>query len=144
MLDAIYQLIAAFVAAFGFAMYFGARKRFFFVCALGGLLSWGVYLLTDYLFHSLFLSNFAGSAFAVLYAEILARCMKCTATMIVVPSVIPLSPGGMLYYTLDAAVHGDLAATRQIGGDTLISALAISAGISVVMALRELHMKRQA
>ena len=140
---AIYQLLAAFVASLGFSMYFGARRRFFFVCSLGGLLAWGVYLLTDLAFHSLFLSNFAASAFAVLYAEILARYLKSPATLFVVPAILPLVPGGSLYYTMDAAVHGDLLETKRLGSDTLIAALAIAAGISLVMALRELQMKRQ-
>ena len=99
--------------------------------------------MADLGFHSLFMSNFLASAFSILYAEILARHMKCPATLFVVPAILPLVPGGSLYYTLDAAVHGDMAATKQIGSETLIAALAISAGISVVMALRELHQKRK-
>ena len=143
MKPAVYQLLAAFVATLGFTLYFGARRRFFFVCALGGLLAWGVYLLTELGFHSLFLSYFAAAAFAVLYAEILARYLKCPATLFVVPAILPLVPGGSLYYTLDAAVHGDMPAARQLGAETLIAALAIAAGISVVTALRELHRKRK-
>ena len=58
------------------------------------------------------------------------------------PAILPLVPGGSLYYTMENVVHGRLEAARSYGQQTLIVALAIAAGISFVVALRELRARR--
>ena len=139
----IIQLLSAFLACYGFSMLFGVRRRFLFAAALGGLLCWGVYLGMDALTHREFLSCLVASAVSIVYAEVLARKLKTPATLFVVPAILPLVPGGSLYYTMENVVHGRLNEARDFGQQTLIAALAIAAGISFVVALRELHTKKK-
>ena len=138
----ILQLVTAFLASYGFSMVFGLRRRFLLPAGLGGLLCWGLYLGMGTLAHSEFLSCLIASAFAVIYAEVLARSLKTPATLFVVPAILPLVPGGSLYHAMSYAVHGDLAQARSSGIDTLLMALAIAAGLSLVLALRELRTRR--
>ena len=123
-------------------MVFGLRRRFLLPAALAGLLCWGVYLAMDAWLHMEFLSCLIAAAFAVVYAELLARWLKTPATLFVVPAILPLVPGGSLYYTMENIVHGRMEAARAYGVQTAIAALAIAAGISFVVALRELHARR--
>ncbi len=139
----IVQLVTAFFASYGFSMLFGLRRRFLLPAALGGLLCWGVYLGMDAIAHREFLSCLTAAAFAVIYAEVLARSLKTPATLFVVPAILPLVPGGSLYYTMENAVHGRMDAARSFGQQTLVAALAIAAGISFVVALREIQTRRQ-
>lgn len=139
---AIIQLATAFLSSFGFSMLFGLRRRFLLPASMGGLLCWGLYLGMDAWMHAEFLSCLAAAAFAVIYAELLARSLKTPATLFVVPAILPLVPGGSLYYTMENAVHGRMEAARAFGTQTLVSALAIAAGISFVVALRELQARR--
>ena len=136
------QLLTAFFGSMGFSLLFGLRKRHLFAASLGGLLVWGLYLLADSRLHSLSFSNLLASAFAVLYAEFLARRLKCPATLFVLPGIVPLVPGGSLYYAMSYAVRRDMELASEYGTATLQTALAIAAGISFVMACRELHTKR--
>ncbi len=140
---ALIQLLTAFLSSLGFSMLFGLRRRFLLWAALGGLLCWGVYLGMDAWTQREFLSCLTAAAFAVVFAEILARRLKTPATLFVVPAILPLVPGGSLYYTMEAVVNGRLEDARVWGQKTLIVALAIAAGISFVVALRELHTRRQ-
>ena len=142
MKPALIQLLTAFISSLGFSMLFGLRRRFLVYAALGGLLCWGVYLGMDAWTHMEFLSCLLAAAFAVVYAELLARWLKTPATLFVVPAILPLVPGGSLYYTMENVVHGRLEAARSYGTQTLIVALAIAAGISFVVALRELRARR--
>ena len=143
MKTAIIQLLTAFLSSLGFSMIFGLRRRFLVYAALGGLLCWGVYLGMDAWLHREFLSCLMASSFAVVYAELLARRLKTPATLFVVPSILPLVPGGSLYYTMENIVHGRMEAARSFGQQTLIAALAIAAGISFVVALREIQTRKQ-
>lgn len=143
MKDALIQLLTACLSSLGFSMLFGVRRRFLLPAALGGLLCWGVYLGMDAWLHKEFLSCLVAAALAVIYAELHARKLKTPATLFVVPAILPLVPGGALYYTMENIVHGRMAEARSYGQQTLVAALAIAAGISIVVALRELQAKRQ-
>ena len=142
MKDALIQLLTAFISSLGFSMLFGLRRRFLVYAALGGLLCWGIYLGMDAWLHMEFLSCLLAAAFAIVYAEVLARRLKTPATLFVVPAILPLVPGGSLYYTMENVVHGRMEAARSFGTQTLIAALALAAGISFVVALRELQSRR--
>ena len=143
MIDIVSQLLSAFVGALGFALVFGMRKRYLFAASLGALLGWGVYMLVDALIGDVFLPSLAAAAFALTYSEMMAKALKTPATLFVIPAIIPLVPGGSLFYTMSCAVHGDLENARLYGTRTGECALAIAAGISIVLAFRELRTRRQ-
>jgi uncharacterized membrane protein YjjB (DUF3815 family) len=143
MIEIVSQLLSAFVGALGFALIFGMRKRYLFAASLGALLGWGVYMMVDALIGDVFLPSLAAAAFALTYSEMMAKALKTPATLFVVPAIIPLVPGGSLYYTMSYAVQRDMASARVYGAKTLETALAIAAGISFVLAVRELRTKRQ-
>ena len=142
MKEIVIQLLSAFAGGFGFALIFGMRRKYLFFASLGALLGWGVYLLTDSLLDSYFLPPLFAAAFSVTYAELMARALKTPATLFVIPAIIPLVPGGSLFYTMSYAVRGDAENARLFGLQTLESALAIAFGISLVLALRELRTKK--
>jgi uncharacterized membrane protein YjjB (DUF3815 family) len=143
MKEIVYQLLSAFVGSLGFALIFGMRRRYLFAASLGALLGWGVYLLAELCFESSFLPPLFAAAFSVAYSELMAKALKTPATLFVIPAIIPLVPGGSLYYTMSCAVHRDLANARVYGSRTLETALAVATGISFVLAFRELKTKRQ-
>ncbi len=142
MKEIVMQLLAAFVGSMGFALIFGMKRRYLFCASLGALLGWGVYLATDALLASSFLPPLFAAAFAVTYSEIMAKVLKTPATLFVIPAIIPLVPGGSLYYTMSYAVHRDMENARLYGTRTAETALAIAAGISFVLAVRELRSRR--
>lgn len=130
----IMQLLTAFFGSLGFAMLFGLRKELLFVASLGGLCSWGIYLACLQGTESLFASCLIAASFAAFYAEVLARIKKAPTTLFLVPSVVPLIPGSCLYYTMSYAVQGMWEKSREYGSLTVQYALAIAAGISLVLA----------
>ena len=143
MIEIFIQLVTAFLGALGFALLFGLHKRHLFFASLGGMITWGIYLSVHSVLKSPFLANLAASVFAVSLAEALAHWRKCPATLFVMPSIVPLVPGSSLYYTMSYAVQNDFETAHVFGHQTLITALAIAAGISFVTACRELHAARK-
>ena len=143
MKDVIIQLVTAFLGSLGFTLLFGLRRRYLFAASLGGVLAWGVYLAVEAGMKQGFLACLIAAAFAVLYAELLARKLKTPATLFVIPAIVPLVPGSSLYYAMSSAVQGDLISARSYGTQTLVYALAIAAGISLVTAIRQLKTKKQ-
>lgn len=142
MRQAIIQLITAFIGAFGFSLLFGLRRRYLLAASFGGLLAWAVYLLARLWLRGGFLPDLLAAAVSVLYAELLAHLLKSPATLFLAPAIIPLVPGGSLYYAMSYAVRGEMNLARYYGMSTLKAALAIAAGISFVLACRELQTRR--
>lgn len=131
----IIQLIAAFFGAGGFALVFNVRPSLVIYGALGGLLSWGLFLLMEDLIGNHFVACLVSSAFSAFYAEVMARIKKTPASVFFIPSLIPHVPGSSLFYCMSAALESDWNAFRSYGTDTLQYALGIACGISFTWAI---------
>ena len=101
---------------------------------MGGVISWGVYLVFDAIGAGLFVSSLISAAVAKIYSELLARYLKAPTTVFYIPAVIPLVPGGSLYYTMSYAASREWSNFMSYGWKTLQVALGIAVGISFVTA----------
>lgn len=131
-MELMVQLITAFIGSMGFALLFNTRKERILPASLGGLMEWGIYLLSARYVAGDFISGLIASAFSAVYAEVLARYFKAPATVFFIPAMVPLMPGGSLYYTMSYTVQEEWAMAREYGFATAQCALSISVGISLV------------
>ena len=123
-------IVSAALGSLSFAMFFGVRSRKLWFSLLGGALNWGLYLLAMKKMGLPATMAYAlGAAAGTLYAEILARIVKTPVTVFVITSVIPMVPGGALYYTMLGLLQGDKATFVDRGLDTLSAAGAMALGI---------------
>ena len=137
-MDNVLQLAAAFSGSMGFALLFQVRRGKLLLASLGGLLAWAVYLALGPVISSDVPRFFIASVVLTIYGEILARVVKCPATLFLVTAAVPLIPGGSLYHTMRYFVEGDFAACSAQGLNTLLLALAIAAGMIVPTSLFQL------
>ncbi|MBQ6824761.1 MAG: threonine/serine exporter family protein [Clostridia bacterium] len=126
------QLITAFLGTLGFGVLFNIRGRKLWLAALGGLLSWGFFLLLGLWMENEPVRYFLCSVLVSVYAEILARVVKTPTTTFIIISLIPLIPGGSLYYTMASALEGSGPRFLHNGVHTLSLAIALSLGIILV------------
>ncbi len=134
MVDAIIQVVAALFGTLGFGVVFNVRGKRLFFATLGGMLAWALYLLLFSLLKNELLCYFIVSLAAAFYSEIMARVLRTPAISFCIISLIPLVPGGSLYYAI-ASVLGDT--PEQFFGKaayTLSLAAALSLGIIMVAA----------
>lgn len=131
----VIQLITALLGSVGFAMIFNLNKKYMPFAALGGLICWSMYLITENFSAGVFIPSVIASASAALYAEIMARVLKVPATVIFVSAIIPLIPGSTLFYTMRHAVSGDMQLFSEYGIRTLLYVLGITSGISCVWSM---------
>ena len=134
MKDIVLELITAFIGSLGISMLFNVRRQFWILGSLGGMLGWGIYLLGTSQMHGVFMPCLIASAFAALYAEVLARVLKAPATIFFIPAIVPLIPGSTLYYTMSYAVQRAWDTSSSYGFLTVQYALSIASGISLVWA----------
>ena len=126
------QFLSALCISFGFALVFGLKGKSVFFASIGGALTWGLYLLCRLGLSNLFLLNLIAAAFAAAYSEAMARVCKMPSTAFLAPTIIPLVPGGSLYYTLLYLIGKEEEKSGEAGVNTLLTAGGIAVGVVLV------------
>ena len=120
------------VACSGFVFVFNIHGHGAWLCALGGMITWGVYCLAQKLDCGSYLCCFLAACVASGFSEIMARVRKYPAISYLVISLLPLIPGAGVYYMALYAIGGQMSLASQYGRDTLAVAGVMAAGILVV------------
>ena len=132
------QLAMALPASLGFGLLFNLRPKLLAPTAIGGLLTWGIYVLCVHFMGGVFLPCFIASAFAAAYAQVLARIFKAPISIFYIICQIPLIPGRGLYYTVSNAMQTNWDAMQSYALMTGSYVLAIAFGIGIAWAVGEI------
>jgi len=131
----------AFFSSLGFGILFNIRGKNLIIASLGGGVAWFTYLLSGRLQPSIVFSLFLASMVGSIYSEIMARIYKNPVTIFIICAIIPLVPGGGMYYATLEAVKGNLSVALTKGAETLFSAGAIAVGIVFVASISAIFKK---
>ena len=126
------QLIGCFIGCCGFAVIFNIHGPGMLLCTLGGVITWGVYLLLLELGYDDIIANLVATVIAAAYAEFMARVRKCPAISYLVVSIFPLIPGAAVYYTMNYAVRGEMTSFANQGMHTIAIAGIMAVGMLMV------------
>lgn len=133
--DAMMQSVMAFFGTIGFGMLFRSRGKKLLLAGLGGMMAWMLFLLLGCWIESEPVRYFIVSVIISVYAEVLARICKTPAGTFGILSLVPLVPGGGLYYSADYALSGDMQAFAEKALSTLSLTAMLSLGIVLVAAM---------
>ncbi len=131
----IIQIITGFVGSLCFGILFNLKGKRLLAGALGGLLSWGMFIIFSQFIASEPLSYFFVSALVAVYAEIVSKLIKTPTTPIITTALIPLIPGGSLYYTVASAFDSSFGVFSEKAFYTLKLAAALALGMIIVLAV---------
>ena len=127
----INQIVMSLLSSIGFGILFNLRGRRLMLAGVGGMLGWTLYLILYHYTGQEVVCYGLATIATTLYSQALARIVKSPATLFLVPSVVPMLPGGYLYYTMLYAVQGNWEQFLSEGVLTLSTAAAIAVGIMV-------------
>lgn len=131
MMEILVQLFTALLGTIGFALLFRVSRAHLPGAAAGGFFTYLVYELVTLTGGSVLVAAFASSLFMSLYSEALARLLRTSSLVFLLPSAIPIVPGGSLYYTLYNLLNYNEHAFLANAKSTLAVALGIAIGMSV-------------
>lgn len=121
------QMAAAFIGTLGFAVLFGAPRRYYLACGFVGMLGWAVYIFTD--------SILLASLVLAIVSHLFAVMQRCPVTVFLICGIIPLVPGGGLFWTLCYMLTDQLRPAFDAGIDSLKVTIAIAGGIIIGAAI---------
>ena len=124
----VIQLVAAFVGTVGFSALFGAPRRYYLYCGLAGMAGWAVYLLVA-MSHSVVGAAFFAALAVAAISHIMAKICRCPVTVFLICGIIPLVPGGGIFWTAYYIVTEQLRMAAETGFVALKVTIAIAGGI---------------
>ncbi len=137
----IVEILSAFIASFAFGIVFNIKGKNLFFSALCGTLGWFIYKFSLRVGVSDTTSLFLAAVGLSIYSEVFARILKTPVTTFVIAALIPLVPGGGMYYTMVEAITGNVMKSLETGIKTLASAGALALGIILVSTLTKTLIK---
>ena len=128
-------MAAAFVGTMGFAVIFGVPRKFYLDSGFIGMIGWGVYIFSG----SAFIAAFVLSIVSYLQAHI----RRCPVTVFLICGIIPLVPGGGIFWTAYHIVVDHLRLAASTGFEAIKVTVAIAAAIIIVAAIFNRLIKRK-
>ena len=119
----ILPCFCAFWACVGFTLMFNIHGLGKLIAGLGGALGWLVYLLAG----STIFAAFLAAASIGVFAEVMSRVRRCPVTGYVLVALLPLVPGGGIYYAMRHCVAGE----TSLFLSTLLHTFGMAAALAV-------------
>jgi uncharacterized membrane protein YjjB (DUF3815 family) len=126
------------LATGGFALLFNLRGKDLPLASLGGALGWAVAAPMQAAGASQATAYLAASVAIGLWAEVIAALRRRPASVYIACGIIPLVPGGGMYYTMLEYVRGNNWNGMATGLSTLLAAGAIAVGLALSSAASRL------
>ena len=130
-MEIVKLVVTGLLGAAGFAVLFSTKPKHIPFAAIGGAIATFVYVVLDIVGVNLFVSNFMATLVCVIYSNILARLLKTPSMVFITASIIPLVPGGALFYAMSNLILGDSIAAKLYSFNALQVALGIAGGIVI-------------
>lgn len=127
----LFQCVWAYIGSFCFGIIFNIRGKNLFIASFGGLLAWIAYLLCGFFVAEGIIQYFMASIVISIYSEWMAVHRKTPVTVFIVLGMVPLVPGGSIFYTMQHLIMGDYELSYQTGVYTFAIAGAIAMGILI-------------
>jgi len=129
--DYLFKLILTLVSVSAFAILDRAKNTVVFLSSVGGVLTYTAEYILLQKSENIFLVYFLSAGVTCIYSEIMARVSKTPVTVIMLPGIIPLVPGSLIYYSM----RGLLENNYEMYSSCLIEVLLSAGGIATAAAL---------
>lgn len=129
------QCIIIFVVTVCFSIFFNVKSSELVFCGITGTIAFGIYKIS--------LDIYGLEIFGVVFGTFLSTCLsrklafyrKMPVTLYVIPSIIPLAPGGSIYLTMYSIIYGEYIEALRNGYTTIKIAGCLVLGMSIALSL---------
>lgn len=129
------EIITCVIGTLSFAVLLKVPKDLLFYATFGGLISASISYFLESTGKNVFIASLFAMAAVAVYSEIIARIRKTPATVILLPSTIPLLPGSTIYYAMQNAVNGNTQNFNYYAAQTAKTATGLGLGAVIVTVL---------
>ena len=107
MMEYVYPCLGAFAASFVFCTILNVKDiKVALVASLNAGMGWLIYLVSA-AFVGIVGQNLLAAVAVALFAEFISRVMKTPSTIFIIVGILPMVPGGGIYYTMEYCIQGN-------------------------------------
>lgn len=131
-MSTLLDIVTCILGTLGFSILLKVSKQKLIFTVIGGTISAVIYYFMTESGYDNFKSTLLAMIAICVYSEVMARIVKTPANVILIPSTIPLLPGGFLYYTLSYLIHADRKNFYYYAKETVFVGMGIALGAVIV------------
>ena len=131
----LHHIVFAFIATYCFGILFNIKTRKLVFTSLAGSIGWSTFLISQRFGSGETMAYFFSAVTLSIFSEVCARYLKTPVTSILICGLIPLVPGGGMYYTMYNVIEKNPIASFSRGIATLSAAGALAMGIVFVTSM---------
>ncbi|WP_432403121.1 threonine/serine exporter family protein [Wukongibacter sp. M2B1] len=132
------HFIFSLISTVGFSVLFNVPKKSIFYAGLTGGIGWTIYMYIKELTLSSAFSIFVASTIVGILGEIFARIDKKPVTTFVIPGIVPLVPGYIIYLSMVELINQEFYEAARLGTEAVFNSGAISVGIILVTSVAKI------
>ncbi len=130
-MNLIAQVFAALSGTIGFSVMFSVPREYYPLCGFVGGAGWLIYCLV-LPYAAVPEATLAATVLVVLLSRLFAVWRRCPVTIFLIPGIIPLVPGGDIYWMAYYIVMNQMEMAAEKGFEAVKIAVAIVLGIVFV------------
>ncbi len=138
MKEILWLSLLATIGTVGFSVIFHLPAKRLPVVIVGSFFTSLIQLVCDARVDQLFTGAMLAAMFAVWFSEVFARVLRTPTVVIMTPILIPLVPGGSMFYTMQGVLLGNMEQFREYGINTAQVGFGIAFGSLVATAVARL------
>lgn len=128
------KTLASILVSYFFAVLFNVQGKKIIYSGIAGGICWIVYDTVKLFGNTDAVAGFLSAVCLTIYSEFMANKIKTPVTSFLIPGLIPIVPGGGVYYTMFYILEKNPLA-REKGIDTLLLSGALSFGVLFVSSI---------
>lgn len=127
--DVLWHVLGATVCTVGLIFMYNLEVRSACFAVMGAMIACSIFEFYVYYNDNVFVGALVSALAVASFADIMAHVLKTPTTILLIPGIVPMVPGGLLFNTMLSILEGNTEASREYGMRALLVALGLTVGI---------------
>lgn len=128
-IDVLWHVCGATVCTLGLVLMYNLEAKSACFAVAGAMIACSIFEFYVYYNDNVFVGALISALAVASFADIMAHVLKTPTTILLIPGIVPMVPGGMLFNTMLSILEGNAEESRMYGAKALLVALGLTVGI---------------
>ena len=125
----LYRFIGAMICTFGLTLLYNLEWRSITFAMIGAAIACLIFEIYIYMFANVFVGALLAAMAVAAYSDIIAHIIKTPTTILLIPGIVPMVPGGLLFRAMLALLDKEAESASDYGSRALFVSMGITIGI---------------
>ena len=127
--DVLWHILGATVCTIGLVLMYNLEKRSTVFAVFGAMMACSIFEFYVFYNGNVFVGALLSALAVAFYGDIMAHVLKTPTTVLLIPGIVPMVPGGLLFNTMLSVLDQNRENAGTYGTKALLIALGLTVGI---------------